>query len=65
MPRTLPVRPGKLLGNAFVTLVASVMAYIYYTYVNIWGPRADDSILVKIMLVIFNLLFVMLVWSFI
>lgn len=65
MPRRLPVRPGKILGNAFVLLVSSVMTFIYYVYVNIWAPRAQDSTLVMIMLVFFNFLFVMLVWSFV
>lgn len=65
MPRRLPVRPGKILGNAFVLLVSSVMTFIYYVYVNIWAPRAQDSTFVMIMLVFFNFLFVMLVWSFV
>lgn len=65
MPRRLPVRPGKILGNVFVLLVGGVMSFIYYTYVSLWGPRATESIWVMLMLVAFNFLFVMLLWSFV
>lgn len=64
MPRRLPVRPGKLLGNMFVLLVITVMTFIYVEFVRIWGPRVTDSPWVLVMLVTFNILFVMLVWSF-
>lgn len=64
MPRRLPVRPGKILGNVFVLLVALVMSSIYYAYIQVWAPRARDNVWVMVMLVAFNLLFVMLVWSF-
>lgn len=41
MPRRLPVRPAKLIGNLFVLFVLLVIALIYYTYVFIiWGPRS-------------------------
>lgn len=41
MPRRLPVRPAKLMGNLFVMAALSVMAFVYYVYVAIiWGPRA-------------------------
>ena len=65
MPRRLPVRPGKILGNVFVLLVGLVMGTIYYTYSQVWGPRAQESIGVLVMLIFFNLLFVMLVWSWV
>lgn len=65
MPRRLPVRPGKILGNAFVLLVGTVISFIYYTFVRIWAPRAPESLWIMLMLVVFNLLFFMLVWSFI
>jgi len=40
MPRRLPVRPAKLIGNLFVLFVLIVISMIYYTYVAvIWGPR--------------------------
>jgi len=65
MPRRLPVRPGKILGNVFVLLVALVMSFIYYTYSLVWAPRALQSVPILIMLVFFNIIFVLLVWSFI
>ena len=41
MPRRLPVRPAKLIGNLFVLFVLIVIAFIYYTYVVVvWGPKA-------------------------
>ena len=65
MPRRLPVRPGKILGNFFVILVATVMIFIYYTYIMLWGPRASESIGVMTLLVFFKLIFILLVWSFV
>ena len=65
MPRRLPVRPGKILGNVFVLIVALTLGYIYYVYVQVWAPRAQDSVAVMVMLVVFNLIFVMTVWSFV
>lgn len=65
MPRRLPVRPAKIIGNFFVLFVLIVIGVVYYTFVfEIWGPRAADYVSVMIMLVFFNCLFVMLVWSF-
>lgn len=41
MPRRLPVRPAKIIGNLFVLFVACVIGIIYYTYVfEVWGPRS-------------------------
>ena len=41
MPRRLPVRPAKIIGNLFVLFVTAVMLFIYYTYVFVvWGPRS-------------------------
>lgn len=41
MPRRLPVRPAKIIGNMFVLLVIVVMGLIYYANVFlIWGPQA-------------------------
>jgi hypothetical protein len=40
MPRRLPVRPAKIIGNLFVLFVMTVIGTIYYTYVfEVWGPR--------------------------
>lgn len=44
MPRRLPVRPAKIIGNMFVLLVVVVMALIYYANVFlIWGPKAIQN----------------------
>ena len=64
MPRRLPLRPGKLLGNVFVLLVITVMTFIYVEVNRVWGPRLMENPWVLFMLVAFNMLFVMLVWSF-
>ena len=45
MPRRLPVRPAKLVGNLFVLFVLILIALVYYTYVFIvWGPRTVSKI---------------------
>jgi len=79
MPRRLPVRPAKVFGNFFVLIVLCLMSTIYYTNVFIvWAPRASCKywfhFLTKIhlladnrvvaLLIFYNILFVMLVWSF-
>jgi biopolymer transport protein ExbD len=44
MPRRLPVRPAKVIGNLFVLFVLLIIFMIYYTYVVvIWGPRATSK----------------------
>jgi hypothetical protein len=44
MPRRLPVRPAKIIGNMFVLLVVVVMGLIYYANVFlIWGPQAVQN----------------------
>ena len=65
MPRRLPVRPAKVFGNFFVLFVLCVMALVYYTYVFvIWAPKADKDSRIIAMLVVYNFLFFMLLWSF-
>ena len=45
MPRRLPVRPAKIIGNLFVLFVLFVICMIYYTYVVvIWGPRIVSNL---------------------
>ena len=40
MPRRLPVRPAKLIGNLFVLFVLMVISFIYYVYVVVvWAPK--------------------------
>jgi len=42
MPRRLPVRPAKIIGNLFVLFVLLVIGLIYYAYVGlVWGPRLN------------------------
>ena len=44
MPRRLPVRPAKIIGNLFVLFVLLVIGLIYYTYVAlVWGPRVEGK----------------------
>jgi len=65
MPRRLPLRPAKIVGNLFVLFVMIVMSTIYYTYTFIvWGPKIQGNLYIAPMLVVFHLFFIMLVWSF-
>jgi ammonia channel protein AmtB len=49
MPRRLPVRPAKLIGNLFVLFVLLVITFVYYTYVIVvWGPRSMSKYEFKI-----------------
>ena len=65
MPRRLPVRPAKVFGNFFVLVVLAIMALIYFTYTFVvWGPRAQSDSRVIALLIIYNLIFFMLLWSF-
>lgn len=65
MPRRLPVRPAKVFGNFFVLIVLSLMGFIYYTYIFVlWGPRAEDDPRVIGLLILYNVVFFMLLWSF-
>ena len=44
MPRRIPVRPAKLIGNLFVLFVLIVISLIYYVFVvEVWGPRTLTS----------------------
>merc|ERR1711935_1024615 len=65
MPRRLPVRPAKILGNFFVLLVLTIIAFVYYAYVIVlWGPRTKDDNRVVAMLIFYNIIFAMMLWSF-
>jgi hypothetical protein len=76
MPRRLPLRPAKIIGNLFVVFVMTVISLIYYTFVFIvWGPRTVgkpffmlnqtlDNFPVMILLAFFHLFFILLIWSF-
>ena len=44
MPRKLPIRPAKVIGNLFVLFVILIISLIYYTYVFVvWGPRSPSK----------------------
>jgi len=44
MPRRLPVRPAKILGNFFVLFILFIIFFIYYSFVIVtWGPRANGK----------------------
>lgn len=48
MPRRLPVRPAKIIGNLFVLFVLTVIGSIYYAFVvEVWGPRAVSNLTFK------------------
>ncbi len=65
MPRRLPVRPAKVLGNFFVLVALSMMCFIYYMFVFVlWAPRAEKDQFAFGLLIVYNFLFLMLVWSF-
>lgn len=41
MPRRLPVRPAKILGNFFVLFILFIIFFVYYSFVFVtWGPKA-------------------------
>ena len=65
MPRRLPVRPAKVLGNFFVLIALSMMGFIYYMFVFVlWAPRAEKDSFAFGLLICYNFLFLMVVWSF-
>lgn len=44
MPKRLPIRPAKIIGNVFVTIALAVMVFVYYTYVALlWGPKIESN----------------------
>jgi len=44
MPRTVPLRPHKIIGNFFVLFVSFVILLIYYVFVFVvWGPRIQGK----------------------
>ena len=44
MPRRLPVRPAKIVGNLFVLFALLVLFLVYYVYVIVlFAPRLSNS----------------------
>ena len=57
MPRRLPVRPAKLIGNLFVLAALTLIFTIYYVYVGVlMGPRAVGKSKCRILKVEINFL---------
>ena len=45
MPRRLPIRPAKIIGNLFVLLIVLVMGTIYYAYTFlVWLPKVKSKL---------------------
>ena len=68
------MRPAKVFGNFFVLMVLTIISVIYYTYMFVvWAPRAkgkqllidplDDERVIAL-LIFYNIIFFMLLWSF-
>ena len=65
MPRRLPVRPAKVLGNFFVIVALSMMGFIYYMFAFVlYAPRAEKDTFSFMLLIVYNFLFLMVVWCF-
>ena len=44
MPRQLPIRPAKIVGNLFVLMILTVMGIIYYAYTFlVWLPKVKSK----------------------
>lgn len=66
MPRRLPVKPDRFIGNIFIMLVFFTLFVIYYSVIIIsLGPQFFDSNLAKLMIGVFHFFVIMLVWSLI
>jgi len=43
MPKRLPIRPAKIIGNVFVFIVLAYICSVYYLYVYVlWGPKIKE-----------------------
>ena len=43
MPRRLPIRTAKVIGNMFVLLVFIVIGFIYFTFMKVWLSRVKGK----------------------
>ena len=43
MPRRLPIRTVKIMGNFFVLIVALTIGTIYYTFMAVWAERVNGK----------------------
>lgn len=63
MPRRLPVKPDRFIGNLFILLVFLTLLLVYYAVVvKVLGPRFLDSDLAKILLSFYHFFLIMLLW---
>jgi palmitoyltransferase len=63
MPRRLPVKPDRFIGNLFIILVFATLIWVY-TAVVVYsiGPLFLKSILATILMGVFHFFFIMVVW---
>lgn len=63
MPRRLPVKPDRFIGNLFIILVFFTLVIVYYAVIVIvLAPRFLDSIIWAIMTGVIHFFLMMLVW---
>jgi len=64
MPRWLPINTNKIIGNLFIFVVISVLAFIYVTFVVlIWGPWSIQSPYASVILFFYHIISLFLIWS--
>jgi hypothetical protein len=63
MPRRLPVKADRFMGNLFIVLVFTTLVYIYYVViVEVLGPKLVISNVAKLVTGIFHFFVIMLLW---
>ena len=66
MPRRLPIKPDRFIGNLFIILVFSTLCVIYFSVViKVLLPLFFKSDMVKILLAFYHFLVFMLIWCLI
>ena len=43
MPRRLPIRTAKIIGNLFVLIVICTIGTIYMTFMSVWLERVNGK----------------------
>lgn len=63
MPRRMPLKPDRFIGNLFILLVFLTLFIVYYAVVvTSLGPMFFESNMVKITISLFHFLLIMLLW---
>lgn len=63
MPRRLPVKPDRFIGNLFILLVFLTLLLVYYAVVvQVLGPKFLSSNFAKILLSFYHFFLIMLLW---